>query len=272
LLLCSLDLVACIIIALSCILLLVRFDLFAACGVHWSDYSCFLCGLTCSPLCVIMLWLRHMLFHHGVHLQYRCDFQLIGFYPCFEMTCPCDPHFAYCGWRVDFACDHLWLFSLLWILCLGHMLFNLLCCLSGLCLSCGVSKLNWWNLVFSTLGEVNVFCWVWCLIWLPWFEGEFVIRLGFRGNIAFCHRETLSFGCCRLELENWCLPSVWLGLRGSYYFTLYTWIVCFSLAFSSYWPKSLCFTCYTSLYLHNYAYHCARMSSNEMWNSFARPC
>jgi hypothetical protein len=28
--------------------------------------------------------------------------------------------------------------------------------------------------------------------------------------------------------------------------------------------KSLCFTCYTSLYLLNYAYHCAMMSSNEM--------
>jgi hypothetical protein len=26
-----------------------------------------------------------------------------------------------------------------------------------------------------------------------------------------------------------------------------------------------CFTCYTSLYLLNYVYHCARMSSNEMW-------
>jgi hypothetical protein len=41
-------------------------------------------------------------------------------------------------------------------------------------------------------------------------------------------------------------------------------IICFSLAFSSYSPKSLCFTYYTSLYLLNYAYHCARMSSNEM--------
>jgi hypothetical protein len=38
----------------------------------------------------------------------------------------------------------------------------------------------------------------------------------------------------------------------------------FSLAFSSYLPKSRCFICYTSLYLLNYAYHCARMSSNEM--------
>jgi hypothetical protein len=41
-------------------------------------------------------------------------------------------------------------------------------------------------------------------------------------------------------------------------------IFCFSLAFSSCSPKSLCFTYYTSLYFLNYAYHCARMSSNEM--------
>jgi hypothetical protein len=38
----------------------------------------------------------------------------------------------------------------------------------------------------------------------------------------------------------------------------------FSHVFSSYSPKSLCFTCYTSLYLLNYAYHCARMSINDM--------
>jgi hypothetical protein len=38
----------------------------------------------------------------------------------------------------------------------------------------------------------------------------------------------------------------------------------FSLAFSSYSPKSLCFTCYTGLYLLNYGYHFARMSSTEM--------
>jgi hypothetical protein len=55
LLLCSLDLVACIIIALSYILLLVWLDLFAACGVHRSYYTYFLCGLICSPLCITML-------------------------------------------------------------------------------------------------------------------------------------------------------------------------------------------------------------------------
>jgi hypothetical protein len=118
--LCSLDLIA-------CILLLVRLDLFAACGVHWLDYSYFLCGLICSPLCVTMLWLWLMLFHHGVHLQYRCDFQLVGVYPCFGMSCPCDPHFSCCGWRVGFTCDRWWLFSLLWLLYLCHMCFDLLC-------------------------------------------------------------------------------------------------------------------------------------------------
>jgi hypothetical protein len=41
-------------------------------------------------------------------------------------------------------------------------------------------------------------------------------------------------------------------------------IFCFSFTFSLYSPKSLCFTCYTSLYLLNYAYHYARMSDNEI--------
>jgi hypothetical protein len=255
--LCSLDLVACMIIALSCILLLMRLDLFTACGVHRSYYSCFLCGLICSPLCITMLWLWPMWFRHGVHLQYRCDFQLVGRYPCFEMTCPCDPYFSCYGWRVGFACDHWWFFLLLWLLCLSHMHFDLLYCLSALCLSWGLSKLIWWNIMFSTSGGVDVFCWVWRLIWLAWFEGELVIHLGFRKSIVFCHWETLSFGCCPLELENLCLPSIWLDLRGSWCFCLVYYISCFSLIFSSYSPKSLCFTCYTGLYLLNYAYHCA---------------
>jgi hypothetical protein len=38
----------------------------------------------------------------------------------------------------------------------------------------------------------------------------------------------------------------------------------FSIAFASYSPKSLGFTCYTSLYLLNYSYHYPMMSSNEM--------
>jgi hypothetical protein len=131
-LLCSLDLVACIKIVLSCILLLlrlfvhrlwsasvilclllVRLVLFAACEVHQLYYTCFLCGLICSPLCVTLLWLRPMLFCHGIHLQYRCDFQLVGFYPCFEMSCCGGPHFSCCGWWVGFTCDYWWLFFLL---------------------------------------------------------------------------------------------------------------------------------------------------------------
>jgi hypothetical protein len=66
------------------------------------------------------------------------------------------------------------------------------------------------------------------------------------------------------EGGTWCLTSLWLGLRGSCCFILYICIFCFSLAFSSFPPKSPCFTYYTSLYLLNYAYLCARMSSNEM--------
>jgi hypothetical protein len=163
LLLCSLDLIACMIIALSCILLLVRLDLFVACGVHRSNYACFLRGLICSPLieCTdqiivasyaawfVRRFVSHCLghdpclFRHGVRLRCRCDFQLAGFYPCFEMSCFCGPNFSCCGWRVGFACDHWWLFLLLWLLCLGHMHFDLLCCLSGLCLSWGLSKLIW---------------------------------------------------------------------------------------------------------------------------------
>jgi hypothetical protein len=61
---------------------------------------------------------------------------------------------------------------------------------------------------------------------------------------------------------DWCLPS--LGLRGSWCFCRVYCIFCFSPAFSSNSPKSLCFTCYTGLYLLNYVYHYARMSSNEM--------
>jgi hypothetical protein len=69
--------------------------------------------------------------------------------------------------------------------------------------------------------------------------------------------------------------SRFADLRGGLMFAIYmTWfegelllltcILCFSLAFFSYPPKSLCFTCYTVLYLLNYTYHRARMSSNEM--------
>jgi hypothetical protein len=80
LLLCSLDLVAYIIIApilyltfcaawfvrrlwsapVRLYLLLMQLDLFAACGVHQLYYTCFLCGLIYSPLYVTMFWLRPM--------------------------------------------------------------------------------------------------------------------------------------------------------------------------------------------------------------------
>jgi hypothetical protein len=56
------------------------------------------------------------LFHHGVRLRCRCDFQLAGFYPYFEMSCCGGTHFSYCEWWMGFACDRWWLFSLLWLL------------------------------------------------------------------------------------------------------------------------------------------------------------
>jgi hypothetical protein len=52
--------------------------------------------------------------------------------------------------------------------------------------------------------------------------------------------------------------------EGELVFYLVYCIFCSSLIFFSYSPKSFCFTCYTSLYLLNYTYHCARISSNEM--------
>jgi hypothetical protein len=195
LLLCSLDLVACIIIALSCILLLVRLDLFTTCGMHWLDYSCFLCGLICSPLCVIMLWLWPIWFRHGVRLQYRCDFQLVGLYPCFEMSYPCDPYFSCCGWWVGFACDRWWLFLLLWLLCLGHMCFDLPCCFSGLYLSSG---------------GVGVFGRIWHLVWFALVQGEYDLL----------HWKTSCLGYYPFEFETWCLLFIWLGLRGSLWFAL----------------------------------------------------
>jgi hypothetical protein len=67
-----------------------------------------------------------------------------------------------------------------------------------------------------------------------------------QGELGVCHPYGLVCGAA-------CdLPWIFVSL-------------CFTLAFSSYSPKSSCFTCYTSLYLLNYAYHYATMSSNEMW-------
>jgi hypothetical protein len=106
------------------------------------------------------------------------------FLPYFEMSWCGGPHFSYCGWWVGAACDRWWLFSLLYLLCLGHMHFNLLCCLSGLCLSCGVSKLNWWNIVFSTSGGVGISSWIWRLL---------CFALGSGGVWSFALRNLVSW-------------------------------------------------------------------------------
>jgi hypothetical protein len=111
------------------------------------------------------------------------------------MSCPCNPHFSCCGWWVGFACDRWWLFSLLWLLCLGHMCFDLPCCFSGLYLS---------------LGGVGVFGRIWCLVWFALVQGEY----------GLLHWESSCLGYYPFEFGTWCLPPIWLGLRGSLWFAL----------------------------------------------------
>jgi hypothetical protein len=65
---------------------------------------------------------------------------------------------------------------------------------------------------------------------LSWFEGELVIRFGFRGSMAFCiekHRGLVT------ALLSWklVLPSIWLDLRGSWCFVLYIVYFAFLLHF-----------------------------------------
>jgi hypothetical protein len=109
-----------------------------------------------------------------VFISSICDFQLVGLYPCFEMSYPCDPHFSCYGWQVGFACDRWWLFLLLWLLCLGHrsLWFTLA--------SRGVRSFALRNLVFWLLPS-----WVQNLMFvthMAWFEGELMICLGLMGS------------------------------------------------------------------------------------------
>jgi hypothetical protein len=102
-------------------LLLVRLDLFAA-------------------LCHIVLVMIHVIpscCSSPVYMWLSVGWVL---HP-FEMSCTCDPHFSCCGWWVGTACDHWWLFFILWFLCLGLMRLDLPCCLGGLCLPWGLFKL-----------------------------------------------------------------------------------------------------------------------------------
>jgi hypothetical protein len=63
----------------------------------------------------------------------------------------------------------------------------------------------------------------------------------------------------------WCLPSLWHGLRGSLCFTLYIlYLIFILLHFIHIYLIYLCFTYYTSLYLVNYAYYCAKVNRDEM--------
>jgi hypothetical protein len=59
------------------------------------------------------------------------------------------------------------------------------------------------------------------------------------------------------------IPMAWFE-GGAYVLSCISLSFCFFVTFSSYSPKLSCFTCYTSLYLDDYACHYAMMSRNEM--------
>jgi hypothetical protein len=74
---------------------------------------------------------------------------------------------------------------------------------------------------------------------------------------------------CLFAGGTWCLPSILLGLKRSLCFTLYIlYLIFIALHFIHIYLIYHCFTYYTSLYLVDYACQCARVSRDEMWNSF----
>jgi hypothetical protein len=58
-----------------------------------------------------------------------------------------------------------------------------------------------------------------------------LIRLHFRGSMLFCIEKPHDFVTTLLSLENWCLPSIWLGFRGSRCFGVYIVYFAFLLHF-----------------------------------------
>jgi hypothetical protein len=67
------------------------------------------------------------------------------------------------------------------------------------------------------------------------------------------------------------IPMAWFEGEFAFYI-VYLYHCVFLLHFIHTHLIYLCFTCYTSLYLDDYACHCVRVSKNEMGNSFARSC
>jgi hypothetical protein len=67
-----------------------------------------------------------------------------------------------------------------------------------------------------------------------------------------------------LQGGSWCLPSLWLGLRGACVLPcIYS--IMYPFAFMLHFLHiHLSQHCFTSLYLVGYAYHCARVSGNEI--------
>jgi hypothetical protein len=59
------------------------------------------------------------------------------------------------------------------------------------------------------------------------------------------------------------IPMSWFEVELVFYL-LYLYSFAFMLHFLHTHLSQLCFTCYTNFYLLDYAYHCARVSRNEL--------
>jgi hypothetical protein len=74
---------------------------------------------------------------------------------------------------------------------------------------------------------------------------------------------------CFFARGTWFFPSLWHGLSGSLCFILYIlYLIFIALHFIHIYLIYFCLTYYGSLYLVDYACHCARVSRDEIWNSF----
>jgi hypothetical protein len=114
------------------------------------------------------------LLHHGIRFPCRYDFQFDGSTPILRWVIMVVHIFLVVNdkWFMLMIIDDYSRY--LWQLCLGYRSIDLLNCLSDLSLSWDLSKLNWWNLVFSSSGGVDVFVWVWHLFLFALISGGMV--------------------------------------------------------------------------------------------------
>ena len=147
------------------------------------------------------------------------------------------------------------------------MSIDLLCCVSGLSLNCGLCKLFWQNWFALLQGK---FWWL-SSVWL-WLRGSWrlwlSLTLGF--YLSWFQREYVF---CLMPLRNQvcCLKSLWYGWRESLCFYCTCSILLFR-CISIYLIYSF-FTYYASLYLVHYAWNYARMSRvrlSSLWLDLGR--